>query len=239
MSDTLVSQASRDEIVGNAICSLNGKDYNKKEIVVGEGYELVKLGNICKCLSTTKHYTNFGNQKGMYKFYNSSQNSKLYVDFCEVKDYSIILGQGGNFNIHIDKNFTASKHVCVIQLINPNDLLLQFIYYIIPELQKTFITNGSIMSWLNKTNIRDFNIPIPKSHSKIQEWVDKISAPYNEKNAKQTQLKEMETFVQNRIREIGEKEECDEVELGSVCEIWCGKNLPKEKANNSINFKYL
>ena len=46
---------------------------------------------------------------GKFKFYNSSQNSDLYVDFCEVKDYSIILGQGGNFNIHIDKNFIPSN----------------------------------------------------------------------------------------------------------------------------------
>ena len=28
------------------ICSLNGKNYNKKEIVVGDGYELVKLDDI-------------------------------------------------------------------------------------------------------------------------------------------------------------------------------------------------
>jgi hypothetical protein len=85
-------------------------------------------------------------------------------------------------------------------------VLLQFIYYIIPELQKTFITNGSTISWLNKTNIRKFNIPIPKSSEKIKEWVDKISAPYNEKNTKQSQIKELEIFVQNRIKEIGENE---------------------------------
>ena len=216
--DTLVSQATREEILGNSICSLNSKDYGKKEIIVGEGYELVKLGSICKCLTTTKHCTNIGKQSGKYKFYNSSQNSNLYVDFYEVQDYSIILGQGGNFNIHIDKNFTASKHVCVIQVNNPNNLLLQFIYYIIPELQKTFITNGSTIGWLNKTNIRDVDIPIPNSPAKIQEWVDKISTPYNEKNAKQVQIKELELLVQNRITYIGETEDCDEVELGSVCE---------------------
>ena len=40
---------------------------------------------------------------------------------------------------------------------------------------------------------------------------------------KQKQIKELETFVQNRIREIGENEECDDVELGSVCEFKSGK----------------
>lgn len=220
VNDVLISQATKEEIINNTICSLDGKQYNKKEIVIGEGYELVKLGSICKCLTTTKHCTNIGKQQGKYKFYNSSQDSKLYVDFCEVNDYSIILGQGGNFNIHIDKNFTASKHVCVIQTNTPNDILLQFIYYIIPELQKTFITNGSTISWLNKTNIRDFNIPIPKSQSKIQEWVDKISEAYNEKNTKlykqliqelsqeaipQSQEKITQPVVENNIEKIVEK----------------------------------
>jgi type I restriction-modification system DNA methylase subunit len=196
VSDTLVSVASREEILANAICSLNGKDYNKKVIVCGEGYELVRLGDVCKCLTTTKHCTNIGKQEGKYKFYNSSQDSKLYVDFCEVKDYSIILGQGGNFNIHIDKNFTASKHVCVIQPNSVNDILLNYLYYIIPELQKSFITNGSTISWLNKTNIRDFNVPIPKSEQKIKEWVDKISKPYDEKNR---------TLYNELIKELSEE----------------------------------
>ena len=62
ISDVLISQGSKEEILGNAICSLNGKDYGKKEIIVGEGYELVKLGNICKFLTTTKHCANIGKQ---------------------------------------------------------------------------------------------------------------------------------------------------------------------------------
>jgi restriction endonuclease S subunit/type I restriction-modification system DNA methylase subunit len=230
VSDVLVSQATREELLSNPICSLNSKDYNKKIIVVGDGYKLVKLESLCNCLTTTKHCTNIGKAEGKYKFYNSSQDSKLYVDFCEVKDYSIILGQGGNFNIHIDKNFTASKHVCVIQTNTPNETLLKFIYYIIPELQKTFITNGSTISWLNKTNIRNFNIPIPNSQSKIQEWVDKISSPYNENNEKQTRIQELETFIQTRIRDIGENEECNVVELGSICEI-----NPENLKNNQFS----
>ena len=201
VSDTLVSVASREEILSNPKHSLDGKDYNKKVIVCGEGYELVRLGDVCKCLTTTKHCTNIGKKEGKYKFYNSSQDSKLYVDFCEVKDYSIILGQGGNFNIHIDKNFTPSKHVCVIQPNSANDILLNYLYYIIPELQKSFITNGSTISWLNKTNIRDFKIPIPKSEQKIIEWVDKISKPYDEKNSKQNN-KEAEKLYNNLIKEL-------------------------------------
>ena len=218
VEEVYISSASKDEILNNDIYSLNGKDYNKKTIICSEDYELVKLRDICECLSTTKHYTNIGKKEGQYKFYNSSQNSNLFVDFCEVNDLSIILGQGGNFNIHIDRNFTASKHVCVIQSKYNDNILLKFIYNIIPELQKKLITNGSTISWLNKTNINNLKIPIPKSQEKIQEWVDKISTPYNEKNEKQNQIKELELFIQNRIKKIGENEECEEVNLGDILE---------------------
>jgi len=240
-TSTLVSVANREEILSNPIYSLNGKDYNKKVIVCGEGYELVRLGGVCKCLTTTKHCTNIGKKEGKYKFYNSSQDSKLYVDFCEVKDYSIILGQGGNFNIHIDKNFTPSKHVCVIQPNSANDILLNYLYYIIPELQKSFITNGSTISWLNKTNIRDFKIPIPKSEQKIIEWVDKISKPYDEKNSKQNKIKELEEYVQNKIKDITENKECEEIKIIDLCDIKSGKRLPSghSYSNEPTSYYYL
>lgn len=228
ISDKLISEATKDEILINPICSLNGKDYNKKEIVVGEGYELVKLGDKCKCLTTTKHCTNIAKSNGKFKFYNSSQNSDLYVDFCEVKDYSIILGQGGNFNIHFDKDFTPSKHVCVIQSNEKNIELLKYFYYIIPELQKYFITNGSTISWLNKTNIKDFNIPIPKSKEKITEWVSKISKPYTKKNENEKLIMKLEEEIKNKIKDIGDNEECDEYNFNDVCDTKKGKQLSKE-----------
>ena len=232
ISDKLISEATKDEILKNPICSLNGKDYNKKVIVVGEGYELVKLGDKCNCLTTTKHCTNIAKSSGKCKFYNSSQNSDLYVDFCEVRDYSIILGQGGNFNIHFDKDFTPSKHVCVIQSNEKNIELLKYFYYIIPELQKCFITNGSTISWLNKTNIKDFNIPIPKSKQKITEWVDKISKPYDKKNKNQELIIKLEEEIKSKIKDIGENEDCDEVELGSICQLKDGYDFYRDEMDN-------
>ena len=228
VKDRVVSVATKEELLTNPIYSLNGKDYNKKEINCGEDYKLVKLGDICDCLTTAKHCTNIGKDKGEYRFYCSSQDKKLYVDFCEVKEYSIILGQGGNFNIHFDINFTPSKHVCVIQSKNKNIELLKYMYFVIPELQKSFITNGSTISWLNKTNIRDFNIPIPKSEDKIKEWVDKISEPYNLKNQKEEELKKLEIEIQNKIKDITENEDHIIVKLGESCEINLGTRITKK-----------
>lgn len=234
VNDSIVSEATIDELLANPICSLNGKDYGKKELVVGEGYDAIKLGDLCVCLSTTKHCTNIGKDNGLYRFYCSSQIKKLYVDFCEVNTPSIILGQGGNFNIHFDTNFTPSKHVCVLQQINSNDILLKYLYYVIPLLRSMFIVNGTTIGWLNKTNIKGFTIPVPKSPEKTQQWVDYISAPYTEKNAKQTRVAELETFVQTRIREITTKEDCEEVKLGDLCEIKSGNAIKNENRKGSL-----
>ncbi len=233
--DNNISTATFDELLQNPIYSLNGKDYNKKVIVCGEGYELVKLGDKCNALSTTKHCTNIAKTEGKYRFYNSSQTDKLYVDFCEIKEYSIIIGQGGNFSIHLDKNFTPSKHVCVLQSKINNLDELKYMYYIIPELQKSFITNGSTISWLNKTNIKDLTIPIPKSEAKIKEWVDKISKPYDMKNIKQNKINELENTIMNTIKDIIENEDCDEVELGNMCEyIKTGKNKTPDNKQGTL-----
>jgi restriction endonuclease S subunit len=230
VSDTLVSQASREELLGNAICSLNGKHYNKKEIVVGDGYELVRLGDICEFMPKSKRNASFGQTTGQYNFYTSSEK----VQKCDIADYNeecLIVGDGGVANIKMDNQFSCSDHNHIIKT-----KYNTYIYYLLSGKMELLSAgfSGSVLKNLSKDYLKNLQIPIPKSQEKIQEWVDKISAPYNEKKAKQIQIKDLEAFIQNRIREIGENEECDEVELGSVCEIWCGKNLPKEKATNGI-----
>jgi restriction endonuclease S subunit len=234
ISDKLISQATLDELINNPICSLNGKDYNKKVIKCSKDYKLVKLGDICNTLPTTKHTSNSGKESGKYRLYCSSQTKKLYVDFCEVKDESIIIGQGGQFNIHYDRNFTPSKHVCVLQHNEKNNNVLKYLYYLIPEMQKSFKTNGSVISWLNKTNIKDLNLPIPKDENKIQEWVDKISKPYDKKLKSEEKIKELENKIKDRIKEIEENEDCEDVKLGDIATLENGSQLDKKNLVNGI-----
>ena len=226
VSDVLVSQATREELLSNPKCSLDGKDYNKKKIIVGKGYELMKLGDISEFMPKSKRKASFGQVLGKYNFYTSSDK----VQKCDIADYNeecLIIGDGGDANIKIDNIFSCSDHNHIIKT-----KYNTYIYYLlsgrIELLSDGF--SGSVLKNLSKDYLKNLQIPIPKSQSKIQEWVDKISAPYNEKNEKQKRFQELETFIQNRIREIEENEECDEIELSDVCQIWCGKNLPKEKA---------
>ena len=77
-------------------------------------------------------------------------------------------------------------------------------------------------------------VPIPKSEAKIKHWVDKISSPYNEKNTKQQKIKELETYVQDRIKYISDNEECEQVKLGDICEIKSGKAIKKQNRKGSL-----
>jgi type I restriction enzyme S subunit len=257
--DVLVSQATREELLTNPICSLNGKDYGKKEIVVGEGYELVKLGDICE------------SQNG-YAFKSSEYKNEgvPLITITHIKNEQIIF----NKNHFIEENDKYKKYeinkndviisltgkkptLCSIAINNTNEkqylnqrcaLLRNF-----KKINNKYfgcIFNGFMLDYINKnigngsnqenvslTDILNVPIPVPKSPAKIQEWVDKISSPYNEKNAKQIQIKELEIFVQTRITEI-EKEDCDEVELGSVCEIKYGTRITQKKNEGTLYTAY-
>ena len=83
--------------------------------------------------------------------------------------------------------------------------------------------------------MKNLQIPIPKSEQKIQEWVDKISKPYDEKNTKTNKIKELEEYVKNKIKDITDNEECEEVELGSICEVQDGCKFKDTDLNTDIN----
>lgn len=214
VNDALISQATREQIIGNAICSLNGKDYNKKEIFVGEGYELIKLGDICEFY---KYKSQEPNENGIHNYYTCSNTIQKCIN-GNIKGEYVIMGTRGtitNALHYINGEFGCGNNML---LFNSNIYNNKYIYYLLLS-QKNNIKNaitGSTIPMISMNKFKDVLISIPKSQTKIQEWVDKISAPYNEKNAKQTQIKELEMFVQNRIKEIGENEDCDEVEFDNL-----------------------
>lgn len=254
VSDTLISSASREEILENIICSLNVKDYNKKKIVVGEGYELVKLGDITDInmgsTPSTKNHNYWDNGTIPWVAISDLDNNIVYeTKKClteigaetmknrKIPVNSILL----SFKLSIGKLGIAGREMycneAIAYLNSLNSKIPQmYLYYILEGLNLEKYGRGTIGSNgnLNKEILKTIPIPISKTQSKNQEWVDKISAPYNERNTKQSQIKEMELFVQNRIKDIGENEECDEVELGSVCEIKNGKRIVKNKTETGI-----
>ena len=230
LSDKEVATATRSEILENAICSLNAKDYNKKVLVCGEDYELVKLGDLCEFLPKSKRQAAFGKKEGKFNFYTSSEK----IQKCDIADYDeecLIIGSGGVANIKIDNMFSCSADNFVIKS-DKNFYLYNFFKGNMSILSDGF--TGSTLKHISKDYLLKLEIPIPKSPAKIQEWVDKISSPYDEMNSKKARVIELESFVQNRIKEIIENEDCEEVELGKLCNIQNGKRIVKGRTETGI-----
>ena len=149
----------------------NGYSLNYAEYLIdtdnnySDGVNVKELGEITIFLPTTKHYTNIGKEDGKYRFYNSSQNGKkLYLDTYEINDLSLIIGNGGNANVHIDEKFTASKHVTVVQIKKDvNYILIKYIYYYLYHNLQIFENkiNGVGCGWMNKEQMRKVKIPVP------------------------------------------------------------------------------
>ena len=243
--EVVVSTATIQDFQQNSIYSLNGKDYNQTEIVCGQDYELVELGSICEINNKKikKFETSYGKTSGKYKFHTGASGyGKYYCDEYNIDKYTIIINKtngSGKCNISIDKFISCAKQTYIIQS-KQNEIETLYIYnYLsnkIPLLEEGYI--GACHKNLSGDFLYKFKIPVPKNPEKIQHWVDKISQPYNEKNEKQTRIQELEKTIQERIQSICDDEDCEEVELGSVCEINNKKIKKFETSYGKTSGKY-
>ena len=200
----------------------------------GVDYEEYKLGDICDILPGTKHKTKEGMDEGKYRFYNSSQTKKLYLNNYEVEKLSLIIGNGGNANIHIDKCFTASKHVSVLQ--NNKKYLenyLWYIYYYLLNNMSIFAnaSNGSTMGWINKENIKNIQIPIPtdiktimKKH-KLEELFDEVDKL---KDTLETNKKEYKIQLDNLFNDFKEDQSDTKIDNKSDTKSVASENSEQE-----------
>jgi type I restriction-modification system DNA methylase subunit len=252
ISDILISEATKDEILINPICSLNGKDYNKKELVVGEGYELVKLGDICESQNgyafKTSEYkdngvplitiTHIKNEKLVFNNNHFIENNEKYKKY-EIQKNDLILSLTGKkpnlVNIALntnDKQLYLNQRCAILRnfaKISNYYFLGIFNGFLLNHINK-YIGNGSNQENVSLTDILNLQVPIPKSKQKITEWVNKISEPYTKKNKNEELIMKLEEQIKNKIKTIEENEECEEVELGSLID---SKIMPKFTINTN------
>jgi type I restriction enzyme, S subunit len=158
-----------------------------------------KLCDISLFLSTTKHVSSIGNDIGQYRFYNSSQTDKMYLDYYEIDEESVIIGNGGSICVHYDIKFTPSKHVTVCQSIDKKKYSTKYLYLYLLINVNTLkkLSDGATIAWLNKTNLGNVNIQIPSI--KDQETIIKEMEYFDN-------LKEMyKTHIINTEKQIKEQ----------------------------------
>jgi restriction endonuclease S subunit len=233
ISNKLISEATKNEILKNPICSLNGKDYNKKEIIIGEGYELVKLGDICEIICG-KNLTKNNAISGPYKVYGGGNSSYTHNEYNN-KGFNILISRVGNNDITIiDEYFFLTDNGFILK-INDVNIKKYIGYYLCGNKESVLnIGNGSAQKVISKTQLNNINIPIPKSKQKISEWVNKISKPYDKKKKNKELIMKLEEQIKNKIKDIEETEDCDEINLDKICEIKSGKAINSENRTGTL-----
>ncbi|ADO67549.1 putative type I restriction modification enzyme, M and S domains [Cafeteria roenbergensis virus] len=229
--DKLVSKATYQELVENEY-TFNHKKYNKKKLIPGDGYKMVKLGDIVEFLPKSKRKASFGKEIGKYNFYTSSDKVKK----CDEADYNeecLIIGTGGNSCIHYNKNKFSCSGDTILLKYNKN---IEYNYFVFNCIWDYLLSqmNGSTIKHVTKNLLENFTIPIPTSDKKIKYWVDRINKPYNKIQECRDRLKELEDKVQEDIQTMLEENDTEEVELGVLCDI---NNKQIKRFNTSYGTK--
>jgi type I restriction enzyme S subunit len=232
VKDSKIYVATLEEIMKNPNYSLNGNDYVKREINVGKDYELVKLGDVCE-IKYGERIVKKDIITGDYNVYGGGNTSYTSNKFnregktCKIGRFGT---SEGNIIILLNEKYFLNDSGFTIKSIDENKIRSEYLWFFMVN-NKNIIydcTRGSIQKNVDMDKFKKIEIPIPKTKEKITEWVTKISKPYDEKNNKQNKIKELEKLVQEKIKNIIDNEECEEVKLGDVCEIKYGERIVKK-----------
>ena len=217
----LLVEVPIEKIASNSY-SLNYAEYMKDETEeeqYEEGVVVKTLGEVCKFLPKSKRQASYGEKRGNYPFYTSSQICSKYCDEYDYEDECLIIGTGGNANIKYCSKFSCSTDNFVIK-INPGQLVKYIYYYLsinIEVLQKGFIGVG--IQHISKEYINNIKIPIPslERQQEIVKYLDFIYEKANKtSNEKIAELKMLNEFCLNNQKIFGENVVKT---LGEVCKV--------------------
>ena len=233
----LLIEVSIEKIINNSY-SLNYTEYinNEKEIY-NESIIIKTLGEICEFMPKSKRQASYGNNKGKYPFYTSSQICSKYCDICDYKNECLIIGTGGYANIKYGNMFSCSTDNFIITIINTEQLIKYIYYYLlinIEVLQKGFIGVG--IQHISKEYLSNIKIPIPtiEKQEAIIKYLDFIYEKTNKiSQDKINDLKQLNKFCLDNQKLFGENEIKT---LGEICEFLNGKK--RNSHESIINGKY-
>jgi type I restriction enzyme, S subunit len=237
VSHVLVANANMDDIIKNGNWSLAAKDYKLKTMTPNDGYKLVELGELCN-IETGKDIINNiignipiyggGGVSGYTNTYNRVENT-LIISRAGISPHCVRL---------VNEKFYLNGNAFSIQIKNNNSNLKDYInYYMLSDITQIHIYNnyacGSVQKVLSSGRLVKFMIPIPTDANKIVEWSDKISVVYNELNIQKELLIKTDNYLQEKIKNITENEDCASVGFCELLEFAKKQNKYKASDGNS------
>ena len=230
VEEVFIKTVSIDEILNNDSISLNYKDYNKVSIIPGEDFELVKIKDI-SLISNGKQLDKKNIISGIYPVYSGGLKPIGYHNIYNTENATIIAGTGYCGFVQFDNGKFYASQCFTIK--SENILLNKYLFIICKVLEKLFmnkLSKGTCQKFIRSTDFKDLEIPIPKTPELLEYWENKISTPFMRKQEKERRFKEVEEEIKNKIKDIQENHECEEVKLGDIINYISKKN--KYKAND-------
>jgi type I restriction-modification system DNA methylase subunit len=161
------TKSSNDKI--EEIKKLN-EEYLKLNLKYNKNIEIKTLGEVCEFCTKSQKLASYGKKEGIYPFITSSQEITKYCDEPDYKDDNyIIIGAGGNPNIHYQQNFSCSGDCIVLKS-------TKYIYYYLSNniniLEEGF--KGATIKHISKEYIKNIKIPFPslEKQKKIVDYLD-------------------------------------------------------------------
>lgn len=240
LDDPIVANATFEEIKAKEWC-LDGKKYNVKQLIPGEGFKMVKLGD-------KKHFqvdNGYAFKKNEYRndgipivrIKNITKDGLdmsgcVFVEKCDkyekfsIDANDLIITLTGKAPTicksvlwDIRGAYYLNQRLAKIKSIKYD---IKYIYYVFKAVVNSYLntstTSGSIQDNITTSQLQSLQIPVPVDPEVTAAWVGRISAPYDLARKMETQLKQLETEVSDEIRRITEEEPCDEFKLGDLCE---------------------
>ena len=231
--------------------SLNAKDYIDYEVDCPDGFKLIKLGDICDFIDGYAFKTSDMINSGIpiiqisninnYSIKSTSndkfiEENKKYEKYLAL-DGDIIIGMTGNINQKISiYNNTIPKYinqrVCALRNFkNKHYKNYLYSYWLNMKIGDVIQnkSNGSVQANLSKNDLLNLEIPFPIDITDYEPVLNKIYK-YHQKLITNIELiQQKENLICDTIKDITENQECDEVELGSMCEIKYGIRITKKK----------
>jgi type I restriction-modification system DNA methylase subunit len=238
IDNPIISTVNVDEIKEKSY-SLNYKEYennDKKTLICDDNYKIVKIGDICNIIKGIKKKSNLGKNYGSYPLYYCSIIRHLYLDTYDYDDTAIIMNKTngtGKCMVYLGKGKYNVGETTLHFKTNDEKLTLYLYYYLLNNIKRleTYY-KGACQKSITENDLFNIQIPIPKNEDKLNEIVSKISIPFDRKQINDIQLLNLNIIIKNKIIHITENEECEEVELGSVCDLKDGYDFYRDEMDN-------
>lgn len=229
LDETVLIEVSLEELRTKHY-SFNYKQYLPQSSVEIDGFEMVKLGDIAKKLTTRgKHSAKDTIENGKYSLFSSSINEIYALNTFDYSETCCIINStnaSGNAVVNLGINFSVTSDTFVFKCENDVTTTYAQIYLSnnIQLVKETFQgANHKHPTW---DRLSEIQIPLP-SLVKQQEIVDSIDGFTQLAHTEEQSLKLLEKSVMFEVKWMGQGKE--QVKLGDVCEWQMGKRIVKDK----------